>query len=426
MASASPTRCRGPSVASPLPTSGRPGIKAQYDGPMSTAESSRNDPQESPGEGAGGALQAQLVAPEALGEYEDGWRERSVERGELFLTPDWFKVWIRHYGAGAKPNLVVATDAEGTLVGIAPFVRHGRALRFAGSGLGDHFSALSHVGRESAVAAAVAPLTAEAAYVVLDRVDRNAEWVEALTEARGKGMTSVRSHVDVLPAIQLEDTSWDEYLASRSRNFRSQVRRRLRAIEREPSGHFRRTERADELQADLDRFFQLHDVRWEGRGGSSIATERSRAFLRDLAGALLERGWLRLWFLELENETLAAWYGWKIGGRYGYYSAGLHPRGEAVSAGFALLSHTIRSAIEEGAQEYALLRGDEPYKARFETRRTEIETVVVAPAASGARVLASAEALAWDASRRLSPEARRRGSQVYRAARRLMPMSIER
>ena len=137
------------------------------------------------------------------------------------------------------------------------------------------------------------------------------------------------------------------------------------------------------------------------RRGSSIATEQARRFHREFAAALLELGWLRLWFLELDGEAVAVWYGWNVGGRYAYYLAGLEPRRQQLSVGFVLLAHTVREAITEGARDYDLLRGNEAYKDRFATERCEVETIVLAPARSRALAAAQIESMAWRRSRNL-------------------------
>ena len=146
-----------------------------------------------------------------------------------------------------------------------------------------------------------------------------------------------------------------------------------------------------------------------------MATERARLFHRDFAAALLERGWLRLWFLELDGRAAATWYGWNVGGRYAYYLGGFDPEWEKQSVGFVLLAHTIRSATEEQAYEYDFLRGGEEYKARFAAEAREIETVVLAPRVSLARATATVDAVVWQLSRRLSERSRDRGRRLYKA-----------
>jgi CelD/BcsL family acetyltransferase involved in cellulose biosynthesis len=166
------------------------------------------------------------------------------------------------------------------------------------------------------------------------------------------------------------------------------------------------TKTQEELGPDLDTFFRLQDARWRGRGGSSSASEQVRAFHHDFASRALANGWLRLWFLELAGEPAAAWYGWRLGDRYAFYLSGFDPRYAKLRVGLVLLAHTVRSAIAEGAGEYDLLLGDEPYKGRFANSQRTVQSVLITrPGAATA--LAAAETAIWRLSRRL-PDSRRR------------------
>lgn len=191
-------------------------------------------------------------------------------------------------------------------------------------------------------------------------------------------------------------------------------------MERE-GGRFRRSTDPETLDADWRQFLRLQDARWGPRGGSTLSTQRSRDFHRDFARALLERGWLRLWFLEIDDRPIAVWYGWSLGGRYAYYLGGFDPEWERLAPGFVLLSHTVKAAIEEGCVGYDLLRGGEAYKSRFATGGRHVLTVVAAPSWSGTRALAASEAAAWRLSRRLPDGARSAGQGLYRSLRSLMP-----
>lgn len=360
-------------------------------------------------------------APDPSVVVESRWRDLAVARGSAFMLPEWFETWTRHYDDRGSAAVVRATRDDGALCGVMPLVRRRRALRFAGAGLGDHFAPVAREEDEDAVAAAAVVELGRDGYLVLDHVEAGASWPGAIQRASERSLRRVASRSDVLPRIELEGVDWDGYLGSRTRNFRSQVRTKTRRLERDHDVTYRLTERSDELDRDMDTFFRLHDARWGPRGGSSLPSERSRSFHRDFAHALLEHGWLRLWFLELDGEPAACWYGWNLGGRYAYYLAGFEPRWEGESVGFVLLAHTIRAAIGEGAREYDLLRGDEEYKKRFATHRHQVETLVLAPAASPTRVAAWLEAEVWRRSSELPDGMRAVGKRAYRAVEALTP-----
>ena len=370
-----------------------------------------------------------ITDPHHLGEIEPDWRSLAERRGNAFLTPEWYFAWLRSYGEQADPAVVTLRAPAGDLQGVMPLVRdraaRPRSLRFGGANVADHLHpAAAAIEEEEAVAlAAGARLGGEISgwsTIVLDNVDADAGWWRAMMSAAPVSLVAFSYRETTLPRIQLPE-SWETYLAGRSRNFRSQLGRKLRALERSHEVRFRRTQVASELTSDLETFFRLHDARWESRGGSSSATDRVRSFHADFAEAALERGWLRLWLMDVDGDSVAAWYGWRLGERYSYYLAGFEPRWSDASVGLLLLAHTVREAIDEAASEYDLLLGEEAYKQRFATDARPVETVILTRSLHPMRLVAGAEVGLWRVHRRLPPRIRDRSRSLAGGVRRLLP-----
>jgi CelD/BcsL family acetyltransferase involved in cellulose biosynthesis len=190
------------------------------------------------------------------------------------------------------------------------------------------------------------------------------------------------------PVLGFDGHGWDELLATKSRNLREQVRRRERKLLKTHDVVYRLVSDADGLDAALDDVFRLHRLRW----GTKTTFGETEAFQREFAATAAARGWLRLWLLELDGSTVAAWLGFRYAGAECYYQAGRDPAHESSSVGFVLLSHTIRAAVEDGASEYRFLRGDEPFKYRFASRDDGLESIVVARGAAGRTALAAGRA----------------------------------
>jgi len=193
------------------------------------------------------------------------------------------------------------------------------------------------------------------------------------------------------PVLHLEADDWESYLASRSRNFREQVGRRERKLAREHELSYRLTGDPARLDDDLSTLFELHRARWSDARADAFAGKRE-AFHRDFAARALERGWLRLWFLELDGTPAAAWYGFRFAGADCFYQSGRDPKHESKSVGFVLMAHTIREAIGDGIREYRLLRGGEDYKARFSTEPGGVDTIAVPRDMRGRMALTAARA----------------------------------
>lgn len=374
---------------------------------------------------AAASSRAEIVARERLASEDVAtWRELAEARESPFLTPEWYEAWLDAH-PDEEPFLVV-WRAGGAVRGVLPLVRTAigpvRALRFAGARRSDWTAPACDPRDEREMAAACAELLLGERrrwhLLRLDRLDFGSSWPAALGgEGPGAGLAvGDAERRDVLPYIRFEDGGYDAYLAGRSRNFRSQLGRRRRKLERDHGLTFRMTTEPAELERDLETFFGLHEERWRDRGGSSALSDDAKHTHRRFAAAALERGWLRLWIAEADGEPAAAWYGWRIGSRYCYSLSGLSGRYERLALGNVMLGHTIERAAAEGAEIYDLMWGDEDYKRRFETGRREAVTWTVGRRGSPAFAAAVAAARATARARELPPGLRDPLKRAYRLA----------
>jgi CelD/BcsL family acetyltransferase involved in cellulose biosynthesis len=141
------------------------------------------------------------------------------------------------------------------------------------------------------------------------------------------------------------------------------VRRRIRALGQQFDVRFALVTTDAERREMLTRLAGYSEKRWEGEGGTSaFATPAVRAFQDEVTRRALERGWLRMYVLRLDGEAAAVMYGFQYGGRFYFYQHGFDDRYKPQSAGLVLMGLTISAAIDEGAREFDMLWGVEPYK----------------------------------------------------------------
>ncbi len=148
-------------------------------------------------------------------------------------------------------------------------------------------------------------------------------------------------------------------------------------------------------------------------------------FHREFAEVARERGWARLWLMHVDDQPVAAWYGFRFEGADCYYQMGRDRNWDHARVGFVLLAHSIRESIADGMQEYRFLRGGEEYKYRFANIDPGLESIVVSHGPVGAAGLAAARTSL--AVRRFSRRARaRRGllAPRKRATRRAFASSV--
>jgi dTDP-4-amino-4,6-dideoxygalactose transaminase/CelD/BcsL family acetyltransferase involved in cellulose biosynthesis len=325
----------------------------------------------------------QLEPFESLDGLRGEWSELAERTDNIFSTWEWNATWWRHFGGDRRLLGTACRSADGHLVAVLPLFFASklplRVVRFTGAPPADELGPICEPARRFAAARALRDVLERLRFDVFigEQLVRDAGWGALL------GATTIRRTGSPVLRFQPGE-SWDDVLASRSANFRQQVRRRRRNLERTHDVRFRMTEDRSQLEHDLDILFALHSRRWHAGDSSFSALE---AFHRDFAAEAFERGWLRLRVLELDGQPVAAWYGFRFGGVESYYQAGWDPAFNESSVGFVLLAHSVRAALEDGAREYRFLEGTESYKYRFTQFDPGLETVALARTALGVAAL---------------------------------------
>jgi CelD/BcsL family acetyltransferase involved in cellulose biosynthesis len=332
----------------------------------------------------------ELERLEGLDALTEDWSRLADAAGNVFSTPEWAEVWWRHYGDGRELRLVALRDDGGRVAGVLPLYlnrsRPLRVLRFVGHGAADQLGPVCAPSDRERVAAALPAVLRDrealADVFVGDRLSAVEGW---------SGLAGARVLLaEPSPTLAIDGQSWDEFLASKSKNFRDQVRRRERKLAKSNDLSFRLSD-AEHLDEDLGTLTRLHAARWQDE--SAAFEPDLEAFHRDFAAVALDRGWLRLWICEVDGRPVAAWYGLRYAGCECFYQSGRDPDWDAQSVGFILLAHSIRCAFEDGMREYRFLRGGDAYKDRFADGDSGLETAVLGRGSLGRPVVAAAGAL---------------------------------
>lgn len=313
--------------------------------------------------------ESRLVQLDDLDDARKDWARLGELSGNVFLTWEWASTWWRHFGSGTL-RLVGCRRADGELFAILPLYRttgRVRALRLVGHGHAIELGLVCDPADVPAAAAALARYLRDGpqdwdVFLAHD-VSPSWSWNELLG-GRTVGLTPN-------PFIDLNGRTWEAYLESKTKNFRDDVRKNTRRLEREHAVVYRVSDDPERLPADLDALFTLHRERWGEQASAHFAG--AERFHRDFAAQALERGWLRHALLELDGTPVAANYGFRLGDVGWTYNAGRDPA--VKGAGFVLTASDIRRSIEEGVREYRLGRGATTYKDRFANDSVDYETI---------------------------------------------------
>jgi CelD/BcsL family acetyltransferase involved in cellulose biosynthesis len=306
----------------------------------------------------------------------------------LFLTWEWVLTWWEVYGGDHRAlHVLAARDDGGRLVGIAPLMVEQRraaglwpirVVKFIGDG-GDvtpeYLEIFTAPGVEQAVIeACIASLVDDDAIDAFDfrPLATNSPTHQYLEQALQRYGTAPHTLDDsVSPVLPLPATA-EQFLASRSRNYRKKLGEYERRCERDLRASLRVSDGVNDLARDMEALIFLHHKRWKGLS-RAFQSEEYLAFHARLGSRILGRNWMRLFTLEGTNGPLALLYCFAYGGRYYFYQAGRDPALDRFRVGLVIMHKVILAAIAEGALAFDFLRGDEDYKYRWAT--TEVRSV---------------------------------------------------
>lgn len=336
------------------------------------------------------------------------WRELRAASGSAnpFLSWEWIWAWFTTFAARVRPWIGVAQGNDGELLGALALERSGAegTLACAAASAGaDDADLLLHprAGAELAV-----ELCRQTLAGLPWRVCRLAGVAAAGPLAKAleqPGAWAARaSSGDRLPVIALP-RGWNDFLAAKSENFRSEARRRRRRWEREPNARLEVATSPPAVEAAMEDLFHLHNARRAMLGGAGLfADELQRRFHRRLSAALAGRGEARVYRLLRGETPVAALYGLAGDGpgdgrgdargddradhradhrrelgredAFYFFQGGWDPQFAALSPGAVLMGYVVEDLIARGASRFELLRGDEPYKLRWATgeRRNQL------------------------------------------------------
>ncbi|MBV8843710.1 MAG: GNAT family N-acetyltransferase [Bryobacterales bacterium] len=327
------------------------------------------------------ASAAAAIAPLSNeGELPHRWNEllQSSDANCLFLTWEWINTWWKHLG-GRRKWSVLGVQKDNALTGLAPLCTQPRCFRrgqflheavFLGSGLAgaDYLDMIIRRGHEDQACELLSQhLVLRKTSARWNNLCRGASSAEAVARRmQRKGWSLVEAAVNVCPWIPLHGHTWESYLATLGSEHRYAFNRKWKKLNRDFTVRLEGVRDPKDCAAAMDTLIRLHRLRWQTRGGSdAFKSTELMEFHREFAAVALARGWLRLYQLTVNEKPAAALYGFLYERKFYFFQSGLNPDFEKYSVGLILMGLSIRSAIEEGAQEYDLLHGDEVYKRHW-------------------------------------------------------------
>lgn len=181
----------------------------------------------------------------------------------------------------------------------------------------------------------------------------------------------------ICPYISLPGT-YDAYLKSLSSGMRYYIKRKRRKLYRDYCVNVGFVCTKEDLEKRMTDFILQHQKRWNTLHKPGAFSNNSfEDFHLKVGKRLLQKGWLKLYYLELNNHPVASYYLFHYKNALYYYLSGFEPEYGKYSPGVVLMEQAISDAINEGLDKFDLMRGEESYKFKWTSQRRFNHTFIL-------------------------------------------------
>ncbi len=357
-----------------------------------------------------------LDHPAAVEPIVGEWDRLAVAGGLPYCAPAWLMAWWRNVAPPDASLRVVVAREGGRLVGVAPFYaapwRWGLSRwSLLATDLSSRIEPLAEPEAVQRIAGALGDFAPPPARIDLDGVPVGSRWPEAIGSA---GPTSrpawyFRKPAIPAPVVPLAGGTVDEWLGTRSSNFRQQMRRAQRKLAKD-GGAFRVARSPEEIERDLVHLERLHNARWDWRGGSSALPSGALEMLAE-AGRALGPERFQLVSLEIEGRVINSQLFLSAGREISYWNGGFDVEFASYKPSLAGLVEAIRMGLEQGCTRLDLGPGAQEYKDRFTDQKDEVvwqSLLPRGPRYALARALYAPAQARHELGQRLSPAQKQR------------------
>ncbi len=339
-------------------------------------------------------------------ELTEHWRGllQRVPDASVFATPELLQAWWQVHGYRSQLALATAWH-DATLVGVAPWmiapVRfYGRFLQQFGF-IGDNSSvdaptvvtAPGHEAAEGALWRAASSLSSQWDSALLQEQHSS---LGPATLAAVAAPLLRRESAELSAAIVATTAAWPDYLASRSKSLRKNLRRKRKRLGDDASFELLQVSAAEETAAALERFLAVEARSWKWAAGEALGTKaEALRYYRALFERLPRDCVLQLAVLSRAGTDIAA----SLALLYRGTAYGLevcHDRAfDGLSPGVLLTAFELeRCSADPGVQRYDFLTGAPENKAQWATATRISRDLYLLPADPRGR-LTAAVAFRW-------------------------------
>lgn len=342
-----------------------------------------------------------------FGKLAPEWNALSSAQQTPLHSFEWFDA-CRQANENKSDLAVFVGRIDGVARVIAPFVIDRSGLFPVLQSL-DHFTAEFNrfiYSDESALAPVCDAIFDAGLPLVLRRLPTNSDEMRHLSGGlRGDGFSAVRKRGNGFLAVRKTDglnyvplePEWSTLEQKMTSSSRRYLRRRQKIAQRSGRVRFDAVSpNAASVDLHLEELFRIEGASWKAKAGTAIIKDsRMRRFCEAFAAASAKLGTLRMFFLRIGDEIVAAKMTVEYEGRLWELKIGYDERWANCSPGLLLTNETLRYACSRGLKGYEFLGGAEAWHRHWpiESRACGNTRYYSASIGGGIRVLQDAVAL---------------------------------
>jgi CelD/BcsL family acetyltransferase involved in cellulose biosynthesis len=293
----------------------------------------------------------------------------------IFLTWEWLSTWWKHFQKDQNA-LLLLIKASDEIKAIAPLMlrtQKAKALslniiQFIGTGLSDYGDLILLRDEKKCIQLFFDFM--EEHHINWDLIDlRNIpgdsptiNLLREVADEKGYGLMTKETICRCIPLAQ----PWETYFSNLPGSMRKQLRQNLRRAEEKYSMAITY---AENLQSLIEVFFATYSEWLEKRYSQNslfgIPFNEVKSFLTDFTNKALNKGWVSLSFLTLDEKPVSSYYGFTYNDTFLLYMTSWNPEFAYYGIGNLHTMSLIKYSIENGLNRFDFLRGDEKYKTRW-------------------------------------------------------------
>lgn len=322
---------------------------------------------------------------------EGEWNDIFMRSGMTnpFLSYDWMYSWWSAYCDSGKLNILIVRK-NGYAVAIVPFIYKSsmffKWFEFIASDRSDYLGFISDQPTDrilNMVLMQLAECGQRWDFVKLANMDLEdpgyVSLFQLVEERRVKFLSRVYS---VAPFLSIEG-GWELYLKERGHDFLKKIKKKEARLLKKGKVEVVSSQEHichDPRIGDVFETAKVIEMRgWKYKEGNPrIQTDRhSETFFKDFLARFSERGWLKAWFVIMDDMPIAYAFNFLVGKKVYAYNSSYDERFRENAPGALLHIYRIRDAFESGYKEYDFLRGAEAYKYEWTSQQRKIHEIML-------------------------------------------------